>query len=112
MRFFVKKEYLEEIEGDMEEIFYENAELFSVRKAKRLYTWEMLKLFRPILLKNLEIIHHFNQHAMFKNYFKTSLRSLVKNPLSSFINVFGLAVAIGICLLVYTFLEYDKSIDQ
>ena len=112
LRFFVKKEYLEEIEGDMEEIFYENAELFSVRKAKRLYTWEMLKLFRPILLKNLEIIHHFNQHAMFKNYFKTSLRSLVKNPLSSFINVFGLAVAIGICLLVYTFLEYDKSIDQ
>jgi putative ABC transport system permease protein len=49
---------------------------------------------------------------MFKNYFKTSSRSLMKNPLSSFINVFGLSVAIGICLVVYAFMEYDYSIDQ
>lgn len=49
---------------------------------------------------------------MFGNYFKISLRSLMKNPVSSFINVFGLAVAIGITLLVYTFMEYDYSIDK
>lgn len=32
--------------------------------------------------------------------------------MSSFINIFGLAVAIGICLVVYTFIEFDASIDQ
>lgn len=50
--------------------------------------------------------------AMFKNYFKTSLRNLTKNPLSSFINIFGLSVAIGICIVVYTFFQWDASIDQ
>lgn len=49
---------------------------------------------------------------MLKNYLKTSLRSLIKNPLSSFINLFGLAVAIGICLIVYSFMEFDMTIDD
>ncbi|HEY5825374.1 MAG TPA: permease prefix domain 2-containing transporter, partial [Cyclobacteriaceae bacterium] len=112
LRFFVKKEYLEEIEGDMEEIFYNNVEQLSLKQAKRIYTVEMLKLLRPELIKNLKVIENVNPYPMFKNYFKTSFRSLVKNPLTSFINVFGLSVAIGICLVVYAFMEYDYSIDQ
>jgi putative ABC transport system permease protein len=112
LRFFLKKEYVEEIEGDLEEIFYDQVETFSINKAKRIYTWEVVKLLRPILLKNVTGSRSINQYPMFKNYFKTSFRSLIKNPLSSFINVFGLSVAIGICLLVYTFIEYDNSIDQ
>lgn len=112
LRFFVKKEYLEEIEGDMEEIFFDHVERLSLKKARRMYCWEMIKLLRPILMKNFTWIQRFNQFPMFKNYFKTSLRSLLKNPLSSFINVFGLSFAIGICVLVYTFLEYDNSVDQ
>ncbi len=112
LRFFLKKEYLEEIEGDMEELFRDNLEQWSIKKANRIYALEMLKLLRPALLKNSFGIPRINQYPMFKNYFKTSFRSLMKNPLSSFINVFGLSFAIGICVLVYTFLAYDRSIDQ
>ncbi len=50
--------------------------------------------------------------AMINNYFKTTLRSMMKNPLSSFINVFGLAVAIGVCTVVYAFIDFDYSIDR
>ncbi len=112
LRFFIKKEYLEEIEGDMEEVFQDNVERLSLSKARRMYTLEMLKLLRPVLIKNVNGFQRINEYSMFKNYFKTSFRSLMKNPMSSFINVFGLSVAIGICLLVYTFLEYDRSIDK
>ena len=112
LRFFVKKEYLEELEGDMEEIFQENVERYSLRKAKRLYAWEMIKLLRPVLLKNMEALYQINQYAMFKNYFKISVRGLMKNPLNSFINIFGLAAAIGICLLLYAFAQYTYRTDQ
>jgi ABC-type antimicrobial peptide transport system permease subunit len=112
LRFFLKKEYLEEIEGDMEELFHEQVEQFNYRKAKRIYTLEMLRLLRPVLIKNLEGIENLNQYAMLQNYFKVSFRGLMKNPLTSFINVFGLSVAIGICIVVYAFMEYDYSIDQ
>ena len=113
LRFFLKKEYLEEIEGDMEEIFCDALEQEqSYHKARKIYIVETFKLLRPVLMKNVSSIQPITPYPMFKNYFKTSFRSLMKNPLSSFINVFGLSVAIGICLLVYTFMEYDYSIDQ
>jgi ABC-type antimicrobial peptide transport system permease subunit len=112
MRFFVKKEYLEEIAGDMEEIFRENAEKFSVGKAKRLYAREMLKLLRPNLVKNLEFFQHINQLPMFKNYIKVSVRGLLRNPLNSFINLFGLAAAISFCVFAYAFARWTYNRDQ
>src|SRR5882762_11562853 len=84
LRLFVKKEYLEEIEGDMEEIFRDNLERGSAARARRVYTFETLKLLRPILLKNMEGSTTLNHYGMFRNYFKTSFRSLLKTPLTSF----------------------------
>jgi putative ABC transport system permease protein len=112
LRFFLKKEYLEEIEGDMEEVFRENAEQYSIRKARRIYAFEIFSLLRPVLLKNLSSISHFNQHAMFKNYFKISFRNLLKNPVNSFINIFGLAAAIGFCVFSYAFSQWTFNTDQ
>jgi putative ABC transport system permease protein len=112
LRFFVKDEYLEEIEGDMEELFRENAEGGSYRQAKRTYTWEMLMLLRPVLIKNLSAIQNINHFPMFKNYFKVSLRGLMKNPVNSFINVFGLAMAVGLCVFGYAFARWTVSRDQ
>ncbi len=112
LRLVVKQDYLEEIEGDMEEIFQEQVQQHSLKKARRVYVWEIVKLLRPILLKRLNALPMVNHFTLFRNYSKTSMRSLMKNPLSSFINVFGLSFAIGICILVYAFLEYDSSIDQ
>ncbi len=50
---------------------------------------------------------------MFKNYFKTALRALLKQKLFSLINVFGLAVGLAVTLLIVLYLQaelnYDKS---
>ena len=112
LRFFVRKQYLEEIEGDMEEVFSDNLSRLSVRKARRLYALEALKLLRPILLKDFAGIQIHSQQAMYANYFKISLRGLMKNPLNSFINVFGLSAAIGICIFAYAFARWTYSTDQ
>ncbi|MCE7994854.1 MAG: FtsX-like permease family protein [Roseivirga sp.] len=49
---------------------------------------------------------------MFKSYIKTSLRIFSRHPLNSFIHILGLALAIGCCLLVYTFVDQELSMDQ
>jgi putative ABC transport system permease protein len=49
---------------------------------------------------------------MFKNYFKVSLRGLMKNPINSFINIFGLSAAIGLCIFGYAFARWTFSRDQ
>lgn len=112
LRFFVRKEYLEEIEGDMEELFYDNVEQLSVSKAKRIYTFEMLKLLRPVLMRKMNFFHTLTKYDMFRNYFKVSLRGLMKYPLNSSINILGLSIAIGIAIFGYGFARWTYSTDQ
>lgn len=49
---------------------------------------------------------------MIRNFIKTALRNLVKNPLISFINIFGLSIAIGCVLVVYLFVDFAYSQDE
>lgn len=113
LRVLLRDEYVEEIEGDMEELFQEWLEQRgSYAKARRQYIWETLQLARPVLMRQINGWTRLRPSPMFANYFKTSFRAHTRHPLTTFINVFGLSVAIGICLLVYTFMAYDQQIDQ
>jgi len=49
---------------------------------------------------------------MIRNYILIHFRALVKKPLLSLINVLGLAIGIGACLLCYLHIEYELSYDQ
>ena len=49
---------------------------------------------------------------MFKNYLKTAYRTLLRNKISTFINVFGLSVAIGCTIIVYLFLNRVYTADN
>ena len=49
---------------------------------------------------------------MFKNYFKTSLRSIARNKLFSAINVFGLAVSMSVCLLLISMYTEISGYDH
>ena len=49
---------------------------------------------------------------MFKNYFKVAIRNILKYKMFSFINIFGLAVAMTVCMLIILMLADQKSYDQ
>lgn len=50
--------------------------------------------------------------TLFKNYYKTSLRGMMRNPMSSFINIVGLSAAIGVCVFTYGFAQWTYRTDQ
>jgi putative ABC transport system permease protein len=112
IRFFVKEEYLEEIEGDMEEIFRAHVEETSPAKARLRYALDAVKLLRPSLLKNLRSSPTFNQYAMFKNYSLVAWRNLVKKKAYSIINIFGLGLGIACCILIFMFVQDELSYDN
>lgn len=62
--------------------------------------------------KRKSTIKSFIQTAMFKNYSLIALRSMMKNPVSSLINLFGLSMAIGLCVFAYAFAQWVYSTDQ
>src|SRR6478735_8252997 len=49
---------------------------------------------------------------MFRNYFKTAYRNLIRNKSYSFINIAGLAVGIAVCLIIFLIISFETSFDN
>ena len=49
---------------------------------------------------------------MFKNYFKSALRNILKQKGFSFINITGLAIGMACCLLILMFVNDELSYDS
>jgi putative ABC transport system permease protein len=49
---------------------------------------------------------------MFQNYLKVALRAILRNKLSSFINIFGLALAMCCSLMIYLFIKDELAYDK
>ncbi len=49
---------------------------------------------------------------MYRNYFLITWRNLTKNKLYSFINIGGLSVGLGICMLIMLYVAHEMSFDQ
>ena len=112
LRIFIKKDYLEEVEGDMEEVFQDNLELYPIKKAKRKYLWDVLKLLRPVLTRKLDGTQKLNYYGMIKNSLKIALRNLIKQKEYSAINVLGLTVSMAISMIIILFLIDQDRMDE
>ncbi|MEM6629868.1 MAG: ABC transporter permease [Bacteroidota bacterium] len=112
LRLFLKDEYLEEIEGDMEELYQDNLEHFSASKARNLYAWESLKLLRPILLRNVTSHHPIMTFSMFKHNLIITLRNFMRYRTSFIINLIGLSTGITCFLLIYLWVQDEKQVDK
>jgi putative ABC transport system permease protein len=49
---------------------------------------------------------------MFKNYFKTALKNLLRNKIFSLINVLGLSIGISASLVIYLLVNYHFTFDK
>lgn len=49
---------------------------------------------------------------MIGNYIKVASRNILKRKLYSFINAFGLSIGIAFCVLIFLFIEDEKSFDK
>ena len=49
---------------------------------------------------------------MFKNYFKTALRNLMRHKSNSIINIAGLMVGFAAFLLIFLVIQYEQSFDD
>jgi putative ABC transport system permease protein len=49
---------------------------------------------------------------MFKNYFKTALRNIGTNKLFTSLNVAGLAIGLGVCIILFAYVSHELSFDK
>lgn len=114
LRWFCRPDYIEEIEGDLVEIF-EKHNVESPRRARRKFAWSVLRHFRPEFIKPIRIFN-FNFLNMYRNYLTVSWRNLHKQRMYSAIKIGGFALGIAACFLISLFvrneLSYDKHVEN
>lgn len=108
LRWFCRRDYLEEIEGDLFELFEQDVER-SPRRARRRFTWQVLRHLRPDFIRSMTVFNHLD---MYKHYFKIAWRSMLRQKLYSGINIGGLAIGLSCFILIMLYIQHELSYDQ
>lgn len=96
----------------MQESFEADIEQHGVRRARRNFTWNVIKFFRPGILLRNKFGYTIINTIMIGNYVKVAARNISKKKLYSFINAFGLSIGIAFCMLIFLFIRDERSFDQ
>jgi putative ABC transport system permease protein len=108
-RWFCHPDYVEDIEGDLLERFEQRTN--ENKAAKWLFALDVLKLFRPGIIKPLTGGQKLNTYDMISNYYKVSMRNILRNKTFSFLNISGLSVGIASCILILIYVNNELSYD-
>lgn len=115
-RYILKRIYDEnlhdEIAGDLQEIFIERIEEKNKTYASIMYMKDVLLSTRNYHLRRRKKVIQNNSTAMFKNYFKITLRTIKKNKVYSALNILGLALGISAFIFILQYVSYENSYDK
>ncbi len=93
--------------GDIEEMYNDLAERKGLFQASIWYWSQALKLIPGFIADSIQ-----GSITMFKSYFKTGIRNLLRYKFYSFINIFGFAIGITACILIFLVADYVLSYDS
>src|SRR5688572_11598197 len=99
LREFCDPELLEDVEGDLSELFHSRASK-SIYLAKLLYARDVMLLFRPGIVRTPNEFRNTNQFDMIGNHIKVGWRMLLRTPGYSAINVGGLAIGMAVAMRI------------
>lgn len=104
--------YLEEIEGDIQELFERRSVRQSSIMASVRFVWDVFRFLRwSNIRRSNSKLDNMHSVTLFKNYLKLGWRNIGRNLASSSINIVGLSIAICFTVSVYIFIDMQKSMD-
>ncbi|WP_026970252.1 ABC transporter permease [Algoriphagus terrigena] len=109
LRWFCRQEYVEEIEGDLTEIFYKEHSQSSA-KARYKFTWRVLKYLRPEYIKSFNFSPQSS--GMYRNYLTLAWRNIRQNKSFSSLNIIGLSIGMTCCLIIFQYVTLESSFDR
>ncbi|MES1225199.1 MAG: permease prefix domain 2-containing transporter, partial [Bacteroidota bacterium] len=112
LNWYCRPELLEDLQGDLNELFDRNVKSKGVKKARWTYIIDVLKFFRLYTIRKPKINNPLLKNYMIRSYIKTSGRSILRHKLFAGINIIGLAISMCVGLLVISFLSDLYSYDD
>jgi hypothetical protein len=110
---FCAPHLLEEMRGDLEELYIERAQNLGLQRANYRYAQDVLSLMRPFILKRKPSLYlPPNSFDMFTSYLTIALRNLIRQKASAIINISGLAIGMAVAILIGLWIYDELSFNK
>ena len=110
-KWYCRSERYEELHGDLEELYCERVKEKGIAMARLHYFWDVVRCCQPYAWKKPKG-QTYSHMIMFRNFYFTTIRNLLKHKPYFLINISGLAIGIAsftfISLYVINELSYDR----
>ncbi|WP_370089915.1 FtsX-like permease family protein [Ekhidna sp.] len=112
-RFYCSDERLEELEGDLYEVYNEYIAEKGKRFAGLFYWWIVFRSFRSFALKRTKMKNNKVNTSMtfLRHNLVIAWRNLRKNKTTAVINVLGLAIGVGAFLAILSIVKFELSFN-
>lgn len=104
-RWFCRPDYAEDIEGDL-------LERFEKRPSNWRFTREVIRLFRPGIIRNFELTTKIVSIDMLVYFLKIGLRNLKRPNTFSVVNFLSFSVALSASFLIYKYVDSAYGADS
>ncbi|WP_462247843.1 FtsX-like permease family protein [Ekhidna sp.] len=113
LRFYCSEERLEELEGDLYEVYQEFVEERGARFSSVFYWWIVIRTFRSYALKRTKMKDNRvnTSIAFMRHNLVIAWRNLLKNKATASINVLGLAIGVGAFLAILSIVRFEFSFN-
>lgn len=111
-RWFCHPRLYDSIEGDLIELYEEHIGEYGKRSADIMFIKDVILLFRPGIIRPLNGNQQLITYDMFRNYFKISIRQLIKNKAFAAINATVLTLGFSCFILLSLYLYDELSFDM
>ncbi|WKN41480.1 ABC transporter permease [Tunicatimonas pelagia] len=111
LRWYCRSELLDEVEGDLYELFQRRVETKGLQRAQLRYWLNVLMFFHPDYIRKRKY-YPTNHTAMLRNYFHITFRQLQKHKAFSVINLSGLALGMAAFILILEYVGYQQSFNR
>lgn len=109
LEWFCHPDLLEDLQGDLYELYEEKIASGHPRQAQWLFVWWVLRSFRWEVIQKTRLQ---NIGTMTKNNFKIAARVLWRDKFNTLLNIGGLAIGLTCFLLMGTYFRQEMSFDQ
>jgi putative ABC transport system permease protein len=110
LHWFCKSDLVEEIEGDIQEIYHDHLKNLKRWRANLYLIFMIISFLRPFAIKKINLSTQ-NSRIMYANYVKVAYRNIRNDKINSFISVFGLILAFTASMLIYRIVQHENNYD-
>ncbi len=109
---YCNQQLYEAISGDLEELYELDVNAHGQRRAGRHYLSNSISFLWYHRLRKKTITKTNNNMSLVKNYFKVSVRDLIRHKMYTSINLIGLVSAITVALMILQYVVYETGFDR